>query len=122
MAKVQLIAEVEPELERLVTVAAESNDQSVSEWVEESVRRSLGQEDDNVPSPPQSPEPGDTEEPIRLRSGGTLDLKDRQLLARKYPDMHFPPPGVKPKGSKNPIRLRGGGLMSDAVLEDRGER
>ncbi len=122
MAKVQLIAEVEPELERLVTVAAESNDQSVSEWVEESVRRSLGQEDDNVTSPPQSPEPSDTGEPIRLRSGGTMDLGDRELLAQKYPDMHFPPPGVKPKGSKNPIKLRGGGLMSDAVLEDRGER
>jgi hypothetical protein len=86
MARIRLTADVEPELRRQVKIAAASSDTSVSQWVEDAIRREL--------------------------DGG----------ARYENGITWPAPGAKPRGSMNPIKLRGGGLMSDAMLEDRGER
>lgn len=44
MSRVRLIAEVEPELRRRVKVAAVNRETSVSEWVEDAVRRELERE------------------------------------------------------------------------------
>lgn len=45
MARVRLTADVDPDLRRRVKVAAASSERSVSEWVEEAVRRELEREE-----------------------------------------------------------------------------
>lgn len=45
MARVRLTADVEPELRRRVKIAAVNRDSSVSEWIEEAVRRELEREE-----------------------------------------------------------------------------
>lgn len=45
MARVRIVADVDPELRRRVKVAAASGDRSVSEWIEEAVRRELEREE-----------------------------------------------------------------------------
>lgn len=93
MAKVILTAEVEPELERRVRIAASDVDKSVSEWIEEALRREL--EDD-------------------------IELNESDANRRPLPpEFHMPPPSLKPRGMKNPIKLRGGKTMAETVLEDR---
>lgn len=45
MARVRIVADVDPELRRRVKVAAASGDRTISEWVEEALRRELERED-----------------------------------------------------------------------------
>lgn len=127
MARVRLTADVEPELRRQVKIAAASSDKSVSQWVEDTIRREIehttgsnGHGNCGTTVPPGTAPPEDEIQPIKLRGGGTLNLEDREELVRKYPDMHLAPPGVKPKGLNDPPRLReGSGTVADAVIEDR---
>lgn len=141
MAKVQLIAEVEPELERLVRVAAESSNKSVSDWVEAAVWLSLEWKVKGFNFSRPGVKPKGSVDPVKLRPGsGTMSdaiIEDREerdrLLAGAAIEDHrgsdpswyrrdlatIPPPGAKPMGSKNPPKLRDGSLISDAVIEDR---
>jgi hypothetical protein len=97
MPKVKLTAEVDPELERRLKIAATGADKSVSEWIEELVQREL---ENGVPA----------------KSVGMA----RNSLP---PEFHIPPAGVRPTRYRNPVKLRpGSGTVADAVLEDRGER
>lgn len=122
MAKVKLIAEVEPELEQRVKTAAENSDLSVSEWVEAAVWQALEQSNGAVaPSPRETS--GKNIKPIRLRDGRTITSQtDWDAFAKENPHMHLAPLGVKPQGAPSPVRLRGGSTMAETVREDRGER
>lgn len=72
MARVRLMADVDPELRRRVKVAAASSDRSVSEWVEEAVRRELEREarEERDYYPSEGGKPRGSKNPPRPRGGG----------------------------------------------------
>lgn len=72
MARVRLMADVDPELRRRVKVAAASSDRTVSEWIEEAVRRELEHGEEREYYPAEGNKPAGLEDAPEPRSGRTV--------------------------------------------------
>lgn len=72
MARVRIAADVDADLRRRVKVAAASADKSVSEWIEEAVRRELEREEKQEYYPSEGSKPRGSKNPPRPRSGRSV--------------------------------------------------
>ncbi|MBX6765519.1 MAG: hypothetical protein IRY88_17905 [Rubrobacteraceae bacterium] len=79
MARVRIAADVDADLRRRVKVAAASADKSVSEWIEEAVRRELEREEKQEYYPSEGSKPKGSKNPPRSgRSVAEAVIEDRR--------------------------------------------
>lgn len=72
VARVRIVADVDPELRRAVKVAAASTDRSISEWIGQAVRHELERETEQEYYPAEAPKPTGLDDAPRPRSGRTV--------------------------------------------------
>lgn len=125
MAKVQLTAEVEPELLRQIERAAESDDTTVDRWVQKAIRDRLHHPAtaSDIQRHARETTPEESSPSIVTIRDKTVDsvLQDEaQQREDSCPsDYHSGQRGGNPVGIENPPRLNDGSSIFDIVIEDR---